>query len=579
MQRLFSNHILKKTFTSIALAISVSACTTMTKPNQSPQYDTWPTLSESPHSNALEQLITAEFTLQRLGSAAATPIYLDAANRMTDVGVAKRATTTAIISEQNDAVLATSQRWLALAPTDMQVYPVRLQALLLSNQIKNAQTLLKTALEHDVSLEFLPTFVDQNVRNTAVTNALQDVLSTLQSQDIFIEAAIYHLAFLNGQYQHIVATIDPLMARMPNAQKEALYVIKAVSLEQTGYPEEAQAALEEGLDRFPHSERIFANLLESMIKNGETKRALELFATADLAEPAQQQIGLTIGQQLLQQGNAQQSATLLAKLPKQGGLDDQIQFFLANAQQQLGMYEEALQNLANVFGQYSWKASELIVAWLYEAQQSDQINSIIIRRAAAEKEPGHIIGAADLHQQNNRLDLAFALLNQSLAVFPELDAVRYKRAILFDQQQQWLAAIKDLKILADKHPQDASYINALGYTMMVREPERLDEAFKLIKKAYQIDAEDPAIIDSLGWGYFLQGDLARAEQHLADAWSRLEDAEIGAHYGEVLWHLNQQQKATDIWQRALAINPQLPTLRDTVTEYAPQLLDMDKENQ
>ena len=213
-----------------------------------------------------------------------------------------------------------------------------------------------------------------------------------------------------------------------------MLVIKAVSQEQIGHPKQAQKTLEAGLATFPDSERILGNLLELMIKNQQIDSALKAFYSADLSESQTQQIGLAIGQQLLLEDHPEQSAAVLSQLPRQGGLSNQIHFFLANAQQQLGDYDAALHNLANVFGQLSWNASQLLVEWFYQAGQSEQVNSIILKRAVAEQEPGHIIGVAELHQQNDRTDLAMDLLNQALATFPNLDAVRYKRAILLDGQ-------------------------------------------------------------------------------------------------------------------------------------------------
>ena len=575
MQRVQHIFPLKKALLGAAVAVSITACSTAPRQPLAVD-DSWQSITQSSRSQQLSDLLTAEFTLQRQGSTVATPLYLQAASDTQDAGVAKRATTTAMVSEQNDAVLQATQQWLAVAPEAEQAYPVRLQALLLAEDIDGARALLQQALDHQVSLAFLPEFVDQNVRHTDTTSLLYNVLNTPTLADQpSVEVALFHLKFLAGEYQAVVDGIDPLLKRASAETKPALLVIKAVSQEQIGWPERAQKTLENGLAEFPDSDRILGNLLELMVKNQHIDDALQTFYAAELSDPQKQQIGLAIGQQLLIEQHPEQSAAVLSQLPRQGGLSNQIHFFLANAQQQLGDNEAALHNLANVFGQLSWNASQLLVEWFYQADQSEQVNPIILKRAAAEQEPGHIIGVAELHQQNGRTDLAFDLLNQALANFPNLDAVRYKRAILYDGQEQWQAAIKDLKLLVKKHPNDPAYINALGYTMMVRSPEQLNKALALIEKAYQLDPTDPAIIDSLGWAYYLQGDLAQAQDLLSDAWQSLQDAEIGAHYGEVLWQQGKKTAALAIWREAMDLDPELPTLRHTLQQYAPQLLDRE----
>ena len=94
-----------------------------------------------------------------------------------------------------------------------------------------------------------------------------------------------------------------------------------------------------------------------------------------------------------------------------------------------------------------------------------------------------------------------------------------------------------------------------------------------IEKAYSQNDKDPAIIDSLGWGYFLQGKLIKASFYLKKAWNTLQDAEIAAHYGEVLWQQNAHQEANRIWQEALNNTPQNALLIETVTRLNPSLLD------
>lgn len=274
----------------------------------------------------------------------------------------------------------------------------------------------------------------------------------------------------------------------------------------------------------------------------------------------------------MQKNQPELAIKLISELPKHGNLRDDLLFILANAQHQAEHYNDALKSLLNVFGKLSWEASHLLVQWLYSADQAEQVNSFILKRAVVDVEPGHINGVADLHLHNQRPDLAIDLLTRALPIFPEADGLRYKRAITYDMQQQWPLALQDLTILYQKHPNDPSYINALGYTMMVRSPEQFDQAFQLIQKAYALDSTDAAIMDSMGWAYFLQGNLEQAETLLSQSWDVMQDAEIGAHYGEVLWQLDDQENAIKIWQQALKDNRKLPVLLETLEQYAPELL-------
>lgn len=575
MQRLQFSSPRTRVFLSMAFGLSLSACSSVSNHVTSQQPDPlWAPVVKSEHTKQLEQLLGAEFALQRQGSQQASALYLDVANSSNDADIAKRATSTAIMSDDTQAILDASARWIELSPHASEAYPIRLQALLNAEQTEQAAELLIAASEQSVSLDFLATFVDQNVRNDTITSQLDEILSAPElAQNLHVEIAQYHLLFINGGYPYIVENIAQLMNRSPKSEQEGLFIIKAFSEEQLGFKNKAQRTLERGLKQFPGSQRILANLLEILIKNGKSQLALDTFHNAEFPPYLEQQIGLAMGQLLIHQGHLEQSITLLSTLPRQGVLRDQLLYVLASAQQEAGLFDEALSNLVNVFGQFSWSASELVVKWLYDAHQEGQINNIILKRAVLDAEAGHITGVADLHLRQQHPELAIDLLTRSLALFPDADALRYKRAITYDMQEQWPAALQDLKLLLKKHPDDPAYLNALGYTMMVRSPEDFKQAFQLIQKAYALDDEDPAILDSMGWAYFLNGDTDSARDLLAQAWNEMQDAEIGAHFGEVLWQLGKHEQALAVWKQSLKDNATLPVLIKTLKTYAPQLLE------
>lgn len=574
MQRMQYAVSIKRAFITMAFGLSVSACSSISNSHTAPIADNrWAPVAKSKHAEQLEQLLSAEFALQRQGSESATALYLDLAEQSTDVEIAKRATSTAMMSEDSQAVLKASSRWLTLEPNASQAYPILMQAQLSVGALDEAKALLLKAKKNNISLSFLPSFVDQNIRHDNITTHLESLLSGPElTSDLFVKIALFHVHFINGKYQYILDNIAPLIELSPETEQEGLIIIKAVSEEQSGLIDSAHETLKQGLKAFPKSQRMMANYLEILIKNDQYQTALSTFSEAQFPPYLQQQIGIAVAQLLMQKNQPELAIKLISELPKHGNLRDDLLFILANAQHQAEHYNDALKSLLNVFGKLSWEASHLLVQWLYSADQAEQVNSFILKRAVVDVEPGHINGVADLHLHNQRPDLAIDLLTRALPIFPEADGLRYKRAITYDMQQQWPLALQDLTILYQKHPNDPSYINALGYTMMVRSPEQFDQAFQLIQKAYALDSTDAAIMDSMGWAYFLQGNLEQAETLLSQSWDVMQDAEIGAHYGEVLWQLDDKENAIKIWQQALKDNRKLPVLLETLEQYAPELL-------
>ena len=63
---------------------------------------------------------------------------------------------------------------------------------------------------------------------------------------------------------------------------------------------------------------------------------------------------------------------------------------------------------------------------------------------------------------------------------------------------------------------------------------------------------DPFIIDSVGWGYYLIGDFINAEKFLKKAIQLMpNDPIVNDHYGDVLWKLNRKIQAKYYWRNAI----------------------------
>jgi len=109
-------------------------------------------------------------------------------------------------------------------------------------------------------------------------------------------------------------------------------------------------------------------------------------------------------------------------------------------------------------------------------------------------------------------------------------------------------------------------INALGYTLADL-TDRYDEAEQLIHHAYELQPDDPSIIDSMGWIAYRRGRLAEAERFLRDAWGMLPNAEVAAHLGEVLWVSGKEGEARDLWAAGMELAGDKKVLLETMRRF------------
>jgi tetratricopeptide (TPR) repeat protein len=103
----------------------------------------------------------------------------------------------------------------------------------------------------------------------------------------------------------------------------------------------------------------------------------------------------------------------------------------------------------------------------------------------------------------------------------------------------------------------AQAYNYLGY-MWVDRNLNLDEAGEFIKKALEIEPDNGAYCDSLGWFYFKKGDFVRALTELMHAAELIKppDPIVYEHIGDTHRALGDLSEALTYWQKALTLDPQ-----------------------
>src|SRR6185436_9545992 len=94
-------------------------------------------------------------------------------------------------------------------------------------------------------------------------------------------------------------------------------------------------------------------------------------------------------------------------------------------------------------------------------------------------------------------------------------------------------------------------LNYLGY-MLADRNVRLEEAHQMIKKALELDPENGAYLDSLGWVYFRQGNLMEAESILIRAIQKMgKDPTVHDHLADVYFKQGKIKEAVAQWQNSI----------------------------
>ena len=207
---------------------------------------------------------------------------------------------------------------------------------------------------------------------------------------------------------------------------------------------------------------------------------------------------------------------------------------------------------------YHWYKLKKISQIIYNEQNSKQSLNYIETKFNEYSNPSAkiIYDMANIYKRNKEFEKSikyYSLLLEKLNEnSDEYADVLHKRGTSYERVGDDKNSDKDLLKSLSIKPDDPYVLNYLGYSWLERS-YKIQEAIGMLNKAYNQKKNDPFIIDSVGWGYYLIGDFVNAENFLRKAIQLMpKDPIVNDHYGDVLWKLNRKIQAKYYWQSALS---------------------------
>jgi len=129
--------------------------------------------------------------------------------------------------------------------------------------------------------------------------------------------------------------------------------------------------------------------------------------------------------------------------------------------------------------------------------------------------------------------------------------ILYRRGSSFERLGDYVSSDRDMLRSLEVNPDDAHVLNYLAYSWLER-GYKIDLSLQMLEKAYTSKKNDPYIIDSIGWAYYLIDDYVKAENFLRRAVELMpEDPIVNDHYGDILWMLDRKMQARYFWRNVL----------------------------
>ncbi|NNE05087.1 MAG: tetratricopeptide repeat protein [Xanthomonadales bacterium] len=501
--------------------------------------------------------------------------YLEAAMNSEDPAIAARATRIALAAQEFQLAAMAADRWALLKPDSIDARQTAARTMLVVGDYAGAEHQLSELLvimQHDLARAWsLVADILSNGANPEKTGQLVNNLVEIHDAERVPDAIFARsvIAGRGGELQRSMTLADEALAIDPSrADIHAWSGRLAVNLDQQ---DKALGHYRAAWELRPADRRIVMAYAELLRRNDQSDEAQEALATLDDSpETRFARIAFALD------SNHQDLAVELYREFELAGYSDgdEAAFQAAQAAELLGLSDEAIGWYANVSG-----GPRLLVASLRRAYLTADNGDVDgARRLLSELRDSEgnefrsesFIAESEILVNAGRPEEALGLLQQTVREHQPDTRLLYSRAMLSVQLEKLDDAERDLRRIIEIEPDNATALNALGYTLADR-TDRFEEAARLIEAAYELEPEESSVIDSMGWVAFRLGRMDEAERYLRDAWSRDRNAEIGAHLGEVLWVNERYDEAREIWTDALQVDPQNAVLTETLERFGVDL--------
>jgi len=219
---------------------------------------------------------------------------------------------------------------------------------------------------------------------------------------------------------------------------------------------------------------------------------------------------------------------------------------------------------------YYWYRSKKEAQIISKTRNQEEALNYIISKFKKINNPNNkfIFDIANFYKNSKKFDQAIKYYSLIINTLNKNDEIKsdllYRRGSSYERLKDYSNADKDLLKSLEINPNDAYVLNYLAYSWLERN-YKIDEAIEMLEKAYASKSEDPYIIDSIGWAYYLINNFVKAENFLKRAVELMpEDPIVNDHYGDILWRLDRKIQARYFWSMVLEMKEAEQELIDQI---------------
>ncbi|MDH5302034.1 MAG: tetratricopeptide repeat protein [Gammaproteobacteria bacterium] len=397
-----------------------------------------------------------------------------------------------------------------------------------------------------------------------------ELMDTLLEKYSKVPEALYVAASLHlglDQKEQALERVNQVVKISPDWEEGALLRLRVLFT--LHRKEEAITLTRKYLEQHRDKQSVRLAYARALVENNQYADARSQYELLLVKLPESEEVLYSLAMLSLQFKDYNEAEGYLQQLEKTGKREDQVKYYLGQIAEQRGDDEKAMDWYSSVGeGEFYLDAQLRLGMVLAKAKSLEEAIEHLhgIPVSNADEKRMRILFEGDLLRRYSEFKQASRVYEVGLKEFPDDIDLLYGHALVDERMGRVNDSIATMRKILVRQPDNVAALNALGYTLIDRTKD-LVEGRELLEKAYAKEPNDPAIIDSMGWLYYRLGDYNKSLEMLAKANSMVEDAEVMAHYGEVLWVAGQQDKAREVWNKAQEQFPENLILRATVKRF------------
>jgi len=247
------------------------------------------------------------------------------------------------------------------------------------------------------------------------------------------------------------------------------------------------------------------------------------------------------------------------------GENSDIYYFLARTHEENKNYSMAI-SYYNKYYTFSKESNILVhIGYIYGTQgKYNRAYEYFLKTVKSDPEnPGAYFFWGLVQIWENKNSAARDNILRAISIKNDEETYYFYLAVAYEKLNEIDKSIENLKLAIHYNINSARSYNYLGY-IYADKNMKIDEGLILVQKALEIEPDNGAYLDSLGWIYYRKGDYVSALKNLLLAEEKLDeagtpDSVVYDHLGDTYFKIDNKSKAVYYWEKAVKLekNPEI----------------------